>query len=230
MTKLGTSTNSLSTDLSKNLVLPFYVGAAVDERPYDGDFEMNWELTKGWPEHLNVYLMDHQHKALIDLRTVQHVAFSHLTETQMMPDTSSNVPDVVRGLPRTVVFQSTEIRAKSSGLSIQGTSPEALPRFTIVIGPERVDSYLPLAVELMQNYSNPFNPSTSIRFALPEAMSVRVEVYDVIGRLVTTLASGRFEAGTHTVNWDAGRSSSGVYLYRLVTPDKAIVKKMTLIK
>lgn len=105
-----------------------------------------------------------------------------------------------------------------------------MPRFTIVIGPERVDSYLPLAVELMQNYPNPFNPSTSIRFALPEAMSVRVEVYDVIGRLVTTLASGRFEAGTHTVNWDAGRSSSGVYLYRLVTPEKAIVKKMTLIK
>jgi surface protein len=234
--------NSLSTDLRKNLVLPFYVGAAVDERPYEGDFEMNWELTEGWPEHLNVYLMDHLQKELMDLRTVQNLAFSHLTETQVMPDTlgvagmrgksadSTHTPSVVFGLPRTIAFQSTEIRAKSPGLTGQGTTPQALPRFTIVIGPERVDSYLPLEVELTQNYPNPFNPSTSIRFALPEAMSVRVEVYDVLGRLVTTLASGRFEAGTHTVSWDAGRLSSGVYLYRLVTPEKAIVKKMTLIK
>jgi hypothetical protein len=234
--------NSLPKDLGANRVLPFYVGAAEAGQPFEGSFALDWELTGAWPDHLNAYLMDHERKEMTDMREMSVTEFRHRTEARVMPDTlgtrairgktadSTSAPTVVYGLPRTIAFGSADVRAKTADILSQRTDSEALPRFTIVVGPERVDSYLPMEVELSQNYPNPFNPSTSIRFALPEAMSVRVEVYDVLGRLVTTLASGRFEAGTHTVSWDSGRLSSGIYLYRLVTPEKAIVKKMTLIK
>ena len=113
------------------------------------------------------------------------------------------------------------------GVSLQ---TDGLPRFTIVIGPEEVTSYLPIEVQLMQNYPNPFNPSTNIRFALPDAGNVRLEVYDILGRRVAMLANTTFEAGTHEIRWDAGRQASGVYLYRLTTDTQAITRKMTLVK
>jgi zinc metalloprotease ZmpB len=63
--------------------------------------------------------------------------------------------------------------------------------------------------ELLQNYPNPFNPSTTITFAIPEASTVRVEVYSVLGQLVKTLVDGPLFSSTHTVRWD-GRSGSGL--------------------
>ncbi|OQB39384.1 MAG: flagellar basal body rod modification protein [Candidatus Latescibacteria bacterium ADurb.Bin168] len=93
----------------------------------------------------------------------------------------------------------------------------------------------PSAFALEQNAPNPFNPSTTIRFALPEASHVNLVVYDVNGRAIRTLASGSFSAGMHSVVWDArddgGREvASGTYLYRIVTDKGTFVKRMTLLK
>ena len=83
---------------------------------------------------------------------------------------------------------------------------------------------------------NPFNPSTAIRFELPAPAEVSLVVYNLYGQVVTTLLLPSFrEAGTHTVFWDGrddqGRSQgTGVYLYRLVAADRALVGKMTLIR
>lgn len=94
----------------------------------------------------------------------------------------------------------------------------------------------PLAVAtLMGNFPNPFNPRTAIRFALPEAMPVRLAVYAVDGRLVRTLVQGTRAAGEHEVVWDgldeAGRGQpSGTYLYVM---DAGIVRetgRMTLVR
>lgn len=74
---------------------------------------------------------------------------------------------------------------------------------------------MPTEFSLMQNYPNPFNPETTIPFALPVRSNVKLSVYDLLGREVATLAEGSFEAGTHTVSWDASNLSSGVYFYRL---------------
>ena len=78
----------------------------------------------------------------------------------------------------------------------------------------------PVAYDLMQNYPNPFNPSTSIGFTLPESGNVKVSVYDMAGRLVSTLVDANMDEGVHVVDWDGTDSSgamvsAGVYIYAL---------------
>lgn len=90
-------------------------------------------------------------------------------------------------------------------------------------------------VELLQNNPNPFNPSTTISYLLPETDNVRLAVYDVRGREVTVLADGSRPAGRHDVHWDGrnragGAVSTGVYYYRLETTNGAHVRKMLLLK
>jgi len=96
---------------------------------------------------------------------------------------------------------------------------------------------LPKAFSLSQNTPNPFNPSTTINYSVPEGASVIVslKVYDIRGRLVRTLADGSREPGTHTVLWDGTdesgqQASSGIYIYRLRAGDFVQTRKMVLLK
>ncbi len=88
----------------------------------------------------------------------------------------------------------------------------------------------PLAFTLQQNYPNPFNPTTNIQFVLPTSGSVRLQVFDINGKLVKTLAEASLSAGEHTITFDAKNLPSGTYLYRLQTPYGSSSKTMTLIK
>jgi PKD repeat protein len=92
------------------------------------------------------------------------------------------------------------------------------------------NSTIPTQFGLGQNYPNPFNPTTDISFSLPNAGHVKLEVFNICGQKVTTLANGIFNAGTHTVSWDGSRVSSGVYLYRLEAGDYVENRKMILLK
>ena len=103
-------------------------------------------------------------------------------------------------------------------------------RFTLYIEPGEDGSELPTEVTLNQNYPNPFNPATSIEFALPVEDRVRVDVFDVLGRKVQTLVDQRYQAGYHEIDFDGNSLASGVYFYRLITSDKVLSKRMTLIK
>ncbi len=89
---------------------------------------------------------------------------------------------------------------------------------------------LPDAFRLAQNYPNPFNPSTRIRYDLPESAQVRLEIYNLLGERVATLVDARQEAGSHQVAFEAGHLASGVYLYRLQAGDFVRTKKLTLIR
>ncbi len=97
--------------------------------------------------------------------------------------------------------------------------------------------------ELMQNSPNPFNPTTAIKFFIPNSSDVTIKIYDMLGREVTTLVNNQTEAGYHIVYWNGrdsyGRdASSGVYLYRLTvenlggsrTGSFSETKKMLLMK
>jgi hypothetical protein len=95
---------------------------------------------------------------------------------------------------------------------------------------EQILTDLPTAVQLNQNYPNPFNPTTQIQFSLPSAENVRLDVFNTVGQLVATVASGSYAAGEHTVNFDASALSSGLYVYRLQTGSLTLTKKMTLVK
>ncbi|MDR9416470.1 MAG: T9SS type A sorting domain-containing protein, partial [Gracilimonas sp.] len=89
---------------------------------------------------------------------------------------------------------------------------------------------IPENVELHQNYPNPFNPTTTIHYQLPSTDYVKLEVFDLMGRKVTTLVSKRKEAGSHHVSFDAQNLASGTYIYQLRTDETVITKKLTLIK
>jgi aminopeptidase N len=89
---------------------------------------------------------------------------------------------------------------------------------------------LPSTVELDQNFPNPFNPETVIRFSLPSKSAVRLVVYDVLGRIVAVLVDGTKEAGRHEVRWNAGDVPSGIYLCRLEGEAQAPLRKLVLVK
>jgi len=93
-----------------------------------------------------------------------------------------------------------------------------------------LEEEIPHVVELSQNYPNPFNPTTTINFTLPENGSVKLAVMNAKGETVKVLASGNYQAGNHSFDFDGSKLNSGVYFYRLVTPEKTITKKMILIK
>ncbi|KAB2923431.1 MAG: T9SS type A sorting domain-containing protein, partial [Bacteroidetes bacterium] len=86
------------------------------------------------------------------------------------------------------------------------------------------------AYGLDQNYPNPFNPATTIRYAIPQAGSVTLKVFNVIGQEVATLVNERQERGVYSVKFDASRLASGLYLYRVTAGDFVQVKKMMLVK
>ncbi|MBO6576244.1 MAG: T9SS type A sorting domain-containing protein [Rhodothermales bacterium] len=89
---------------------------------------------------------------------------------------------------------------------------------------------LPTAFALAQNYPNPFNPSTTIGFDVPTTGRVHLAVYDVLGREVAVLVSDVVEAGRHRAMFDAGRLTSGTYLYRLQTEAGAFTRQLVLMK
>lgn len=91
-------------------------------------------------------------------------------------------------------------------------------------------SNIPGAFELHQNYPNPFNPSTYISFSLPVRTRVKLTVYDMLGRVVKTLADNSFEPGNHKVVFDAAGLSSGIYFYSISTPGFSSTKRMAFIK
>lgn len=82
----------------------------------------------------------------------------------------------------------------------------------------------------LSNYPNPFNPTTTITFNLPEKDNVKLAVYDILGREVIKLADGAYEAGEHSFQFDASNLPSGVYLYKIETSRGMLSKKMLLMK
>lgn len=83
---------------------------------------------------------------------------------------------------------------------------------------------------LNQNYPNPFNPSTNISYSIPQTADVTLKVYDVTGRLVSTLINRAQSSGTYTVNVNASAWASGIYFYRITAGDFVKTRKLTLIK
>jgi len=103
---------------------------------------------------------------------------------------------------------------------------------------ENISTEIPSKYYLSQNYPNPFNPSTKIKFDIP-ALSfpsvsignpITLKVYDIMGREVQTLVNERLQPGTYEVFYDGSGQNSGVYFYKLTTPNSSITKSMVLIK
>jgi hypothetical protein len=96
------------------------------------------------------------------------------------------------------------------GLRIGTSWPTGVPTGVTV---QQAD--IPQTFELLNNYPNPFNPTTTIKFELPEASEVSLKIYDVLGREVATLIDKGLAAGYYNYNWNASGLSSGMYIYRI---------------
>jgi hypothetical protein len=97
----------------------------------------------------------------------------------------------------------------------------------------RVDNEQPLSpaiFHLAQNYPNPFNPGTTITFNLPTAADVKLQILDLSGREIATLAEGRFSAGKHRAQWNAEEHAGGIYFYRLQAGNYSTTKKLILLR
>ena len=92
------------------------------------------------------------------------------------------------------------------------------------------DSIVREKFTLLQNYPNPFNPSTSIKVDIPESDHVKLLVYDIKGRLVSTLFEGLADPGTYEFQWNANDVPSGIYLVNFITSNQKMTQKITLVK
>ncbi|MBN8545982.1 MAG: T9SS type A sorting domain-containing protein [Ignavibacteria bacterium] len=88
----------------------------------------------------------------------------------------------------------------------------------------------PMTFELSQNFPNPFNPTTTISYRIPETSGVTLKIFDVTGTEVMTLVNQKQEAGSYTINFDATNFASGMYIYKIEAGKYSSVKKMMLMK
>ncbi len=89
---------------------------------------------------------------------------------------------------------------------------------------------LPRDFDLSQNFPNPFNPSTVIRYAIPVKSHVLMTVHNLLGQVVATIVNSDQDAGFHEVRFDAPGLASGVYLYRIEAGKFVQTRKLTLIR
>jgi len=118
------------------------------------------------------------------------------------------------GLKDTIYF-------KINGDNITGISEE---------GNNSANSSMPDKFQLFPNYPNPFNPTTTIKYSIPHASLVNIQIYDILGRKVATLINEVKSAGTYTATFNAATMPSGVYFYRLQAGSFTETKKLLLLR
>jgi len=126
-------------------------------------------------------------------------------------------------------FPFTKAGADFSG-SFVPFIPDNLPDYFGTIDTNGEIISVPNQFELVNCYPNPFNPTTTISYALPEAAHVKLTVFNVNGQVVKTLVDGYRSASMHQVTFDASQLSSGLYFYKIEAGNYSDVKKMVLVK
>ena len=89
---------------------------------------------------------------------------------------------------------------------------------------------LPESFSLSAAYPNPFNPVTTLRFALPTEAQVSLTIYNLQGRQVVSLIDGNMDAGYHSVVWNADSHSSGIYFVKMIAGEYVNTQKLMLVK
>jgi minor extracellular serine protease Vpr len=160
------------------------------------------------------------------------------------PTMIGTIYGVSPGPPHSILFQPqvsmTTTRARIRGIahSASGTLTGYSDSLFTIATPTAVEAFSTAATprfELKRNSPNPFNPATTIAFAVDHAGPVTLRIYSAQGSLVKTLVNGRLEAGAYRSRWDGTsdhgtRLASGVYLYRLESGGRSVSRKMTLIQ
>lgn len=133
-----------------------------------------------------------------------------------------------------IIHQGASIQSLTGVLKYANGNYKLEPRtdadFGLITGVRRDPYRVPAVYALEQNFPNPFNPATTIRYSVPKAGMVSLKIYNVLGQEVATLINQRQVAGSYGVAFNASRLASGVYFYRLTAGSFSSVKKMLLLK
>jgi hypothetical protein len=208
---------------------------------YHAQGDPSLQVYAGTPIHLDVTLPDTVASDTTDLTvTVNNmtlVATDSINVTAWMNDTNSVSTWIPRG-QNTATLHLITIGSDTVFVTITGDSVLAfqrkIPVAPLAISPNR-ESLIPAQLELAQNYPNPFNLETTLEFGLPISGSVKMEVFDLLGRKVATLLNSDLAAGRHRVQWRGNTATgeiagSGIYYCRLSTARGELVRKMLLVK
>ncbi len=159
-----------------------------------------------------------------------------VTIASVLKELNENTAVSGDGIAATLKFK---LLGEGASNSIQIADIQILDAFGIVSYLARFDALdlipVPLVFELKNNYPNPFNPTTTIEYALPHTELVRIDIVNVLGQVVTTLINEETQAGFHKVVWN-GRNAfgspvaSGIYIYRIKAGTFTSVKRLTLLK
>lgn len=206
--------NNLARAFGIEISIPLYVGGFKDGEPLSGTFTLSWPEFGDVPESWTLILEDLETGQTVNLREQESFTFEMHQSSDASPVDNTMENFTLRNLTS---------KSKSS-------SSHTSSRFKLRIDPGEDADGLPDKYQLFNNYPNPFNPSTTIRFALPLEGRVELKVYDILGREVATLANENYQAGFHEIEFDAQHLASGTYLYRLKAGDEVFTKKFSLIK
>jgi hypothetical protein len=128
------------------------------------------------------------------------------------------------------------VKGDADGFQLLYATPLSMEQMSILgfdtnlVNVGRIDNTLPTGYSLEQNFPNPFNPTTAIRFSLPERSQVELVVYDALGNYVETLVDAEKEAGVYEAEFNADGLSTGVYFYQIKTTAFTATRKLLLMK
>lgn len=250
-TSLPLVINNLPKELDQTVTLPLYVGGqAGPQAPISGQYLLEWHQLEALPEEWTLTLMDHELKTATSMKKHAGYAFDiapgapYNQPTAQITGTAAAGTVHLQGGGAKAAFPSDgnkesqpaprlplHVMAKAG--PVAKASPHA-PRFTVVINPHGTEAeepeYIPHEAQLQPNFPNPFAYGTTLRFSLPEAQQVSLEVFDLQGRRVARLADGVYEAGTTTVEWTPNRLPGGIYIAVMRTPGRVETVKMSLLR
>lgn len=118
----------------------------------------------------------------------------------------------------------------SPTILMTGSGTQIYTRFGILDDINPISSVAPNNFNLYQNFPNPFNPETLIKFDVANTQFVQLKIYDAMGRETETLVNGQLNSGTYQVKWNASKYSSGIYYCKIIAGDFVLTKKMMYVK
>ena len=122
------------------------------------------------------------------------------------------------------------VKGSGESFELSGAIPAWENNGVFLMGSIAMAASTPQEFSLSSAYPNPFNPSTTIDFAVPFQSDVLISIYDISGKKIKTLVAQNYLAGNHSIIWNAGNYSSGVYFVRMVSEGYVDSQKLMLVK
>ena len=112
----------------------------------------------------------------------------------------------------------------------QGNNRRTGSQYDVSIGITKIETEIPKEYFVGNNYPNPFNPTTRIKYGIPKEGNVKLVIYDMLGRELKTIINETQKPGVYEATFDASSFPSGVYFYRIITNDFIQTRRMVLLK